>query len=186
MSASQPSHLLMFDIFCWRLQVGRDFSPDVHNPLQGMVIDRVKYQLGYPESAKDMISTKSLLTAVEQYSMGSERTLSQYMKMVGLDMNTKEITLTKWCTDGTVSGFWILSSLLSLQALLYSLVSITSNIFLTFLLLVEFMNCCFSAPVSLLLVLNNLAISINNTIETCAVPFFLTQINHTFCNLSSS
>lgn len=80
--------------------VGRDFSPGIHNPLQGMVIDRVKYQLGYPESAKDMISAKSLLTAVEQYSMGTARPLSQYMEMVGLNMNLKEITYTKWCTEG--------------------------------------------------------------------------------------
>lgn len=70
-----------------------------------MVIDRVKYQLGYPESAKDMIAAKSLLTAVEQYSMGTERPLSQYMEMVGLNMNLKEITVTKWCTEGMVSSF---------------------------------------------------------------------------------
>eukprot|EP00533_Pseudo-nitzschia_delicatissima_P016554 CAMPEP_0197268376 /NCGR_PEP_ID=MMETSP1432-20130617/4141_1 /TAXON_ID=44447 /ORGANISM="Pseudo-nitzschia delicatissima, Strain UNC1205" /LENGTH=406 /DNA_ID=CAMNT_0042733421 /DNA_START=21 /DNA_END=1238 /DNA_ORIENTATION=- len=76
--------------------VGRDFAPNIHNPLQAMVIERVKYQLGYPESAKDMIAAKSLLTAVEQYSMGTERPLSQYKEIVGLNMMTKEITLTKW------------------------------------------------------------------------------------------
>ncbi len=69
-----------------------------------MVIDRVKYQLGYPEAAKDMIAAKSLLTAVEQYSMGNERPLSEYLDMVGLNMSTKEITLTKWCTEGVVSS----------------------------------------------------------------------------------
>ena len=84
--------------------VGRDFAPNIHNPLQAMVIERVKYQLGYPESAKDMIAAKSLLTAVEQYSMGTERPLSQYKEIVGLNMMTKEITLTKWCKDGIVSA----------------------------------------------------------------------------------
>jgi hypothetical protein len=67
-----------------------------------MVLDRVKYQLGYPEAAKDMLSSKSLLTAVEQYSMGTERPLSQYLELVGLDMTTKEVTMTHWCETGQV------------------------------------------------------------------------------------
>ena len=67
-----------------------------------MILDRVKYQLGYPEAAKDMLSTKSLLTAVEQYSMGTERPLSQYLELVGLDMTTKEVTMTHWCETGQV------------------------------------------------------------------------------------
>ena len=65
-----------------------------------MVLDRVKCQLGYPESARDMLQHKSLLTAVEQYSMGSERPLEEYMKMVGMNMTTKEITYTGWCEKG--------------------------------------------------------------------------------------
>ena len=73
----------------------------------GMILDRVKYQLGYPEAAKDMIASKNILTAVEQYSMGSERPLSDYMKMVGLDMTTKELSVVHWCKDGMVSSFLI-------------------------------------------------------------------------------
>jgi hypothetical protein len=34
----------------------------VHNPLQMLVLTRIKYQLGYPESAKDMVKPKSLFT----------------------------------------------------------------------------------------------------------------------------
>mmetsp|Transcript_35981 Transcript_35981/g.36419 ORF Transcript_35981/g.36419 Transcript_35981/m.36419 type:complete len:150 (+) Transcript_35981:46-495(+) len=80
--------------------VHRAFSDGVHNSLQMMVLDRVKYQLGYPEAAKDMLSSKSLLTAVEQYSMGTERPLSQYLELVGLNMTTKEVTMTHWCETG--------------------------------------------------------------------------------------
>lgn len=82
--------------------VHRAFSPGVHNPLQAMVLDRIKYQLGYPEAAKDMLQAKSILTAVEQYSMGSERPLSEYMDIVGLNMTTKEVTITHWCEEGKV------------------------------------------------------------------------------------
>ena len=93
-----------------------------------MVLERVKYQLGYPEAAKDMISSKSLLTAVEQYSMGTERPLSQYLEIVGLNMTTKEITMTHWCEEGTVRVL-VFSGLC---AYLYSFMDYRKHIFLTF------------------------------------------------------
>lgn len=65
-----------------------------------MVLDRIKYQLGYPEAAKDMMRSKSLLTAVEQYSMGTQRPLDEYLRIVGLDMVSKEVTVTHWCEKG--------------------------------------------------------------------------------------
>lgn len=80
--------------------VHRAFSNGVHNPLQMMVLDRIKYQLGYPEAARDMIRRKSILTAVEQYGMGKARPLQDYMKIVGLNMTTKEVTFTGWCEHG--------------------------------------------------------------------------------------
>ena len=81
--------------------VHRAFTFGVHNPLQAMVLNRVKYQLGYPEAAKDMILPKTLLTAVEQYGMGSARPLEEYLRIVGMNMTTKEITPTRWCETGT-------------------------------------------------------------------------------------
>jgi len=80
--------------------VHRTFSFGVHNPLQMLVLNRVKYQLGYPESSKDMIKPKTLFTAIDQYSMGSTRSLDNYLKIVGLDMNTKEVIYTAWCETG--------------------------------------------------------------------------------------
>lgn len=65
-----------------------------------MVLNRIKYQLGYPEAAKDMLKPKSLLTAVEQYSMGTERPLEEYLRIVGLDMTTKYVNMTGWCESG--------------------------------------------------------------------------------------
>lgn len=65
-----------------------------------LVLDRIKYQLGYPEAAADMIKPKSVLTAVDQYTMGTERKVEDYLKIVGLDMNTKEVTYTAWCETG--------------------------------------------------------------------------------------
>ena len=62
-------------------------------------MDRIKYQLGFPESARDMIP-KTLLTAVDQYTMGRQRPLQTYMEMIGMNATTKEITEMKWCTHG--------------------------------------------------------------------------------------
>jgi len=79
---------------------GRAFTPGLHNELQALVLQRIKFQLGYPESARDMLAQKNVLTAVEQYSMGTARSLDDYLKMVGLDMNRKEVTKTSWCDEG--------------------------------------------------------------------------------------
>ena len=99
--------------------IHRTFSFGVHNPLQMLVLNRVKYQvgndssrvsldqysqirqLGYPESARDMIKPKSLFSAIEQYSMGTSRPLDEYLRIVGLDMSTKEVRFTNWCEKGT-------------------------------------------------------------------------------------
>jgi hypothetical protein len=81
--------------------VHRMFTNGVHNPLQAMVLDRVKYQLGYPESARDMLPHKSILTAVDHYTMGTARPLEEYLRLVGLNMTTKEVTYTGWCEEGT-------------------------------------------------------------------------------------
>jgi hypothetical protein len=80
--------------------VHRALHEDVHDALQTLVLDRIKYQLGYPEAARDMLNAKSLLTAVDQYSMGTARPLSKYLELVGLDMTTKEVTFTRWCEYG--------------------------------------------------------------------------------------
>jgi len=80
--------------------VHRAFSFGVHNPLQMMILDRIKYQLGYPEAAGDMIEMKSLLTAIEQYTMGKERPVEDYLRIVGLNMTTKTVSYTAWCETG--------------------------------------------------------------------------------------
>lgn len=43
---------------------------------------------------------QSILTAVEQYSMGKERPLEEYLRIVGMNMTTKEIANTQWCERG--------------------------------------------------------------------------------------
>jgi hypothetical protein len=63
------------------------------------VVDRIKYQLGFPEGSRDMLP-KSVLAAVDEYSMGTVRKLDDYMKMIGMNATTKEITPMYWCAEG--------------------------------------------------------------------------------------
>lgn len=75
------------------------FQPTLSYQMSHFLVG-IKYQLGYPESARDMLQTKSVLTAVEQYSMGKARPLDEYKRIVGLNITTKEITYTGWCEEG--------------------------------------------------------------------------------------
>mmetsp|Transcript_3002 Transcript_3002/g.6242 ORF Transcript_3002/g.6242 Transcript_3002/m.6242 type:complete len:510 (+) Transcript_3002:40-1569(+) len=72
-----------------------------YNPLSDFVVDRVKNLIKYPEAAADMLERKSILGHIEDYGMGSVRTVEQYLEMVGLDI-TKKIfySETKWCEKG--------------------------------------------------------------------------------------
>jgi Glycosyltransferase (GlcNAc) len=80
--------------------VDRALHPGVANMVKELVLKRIKHQLLYPECARDMLP-KSLLTAVDFYSMGKERSLEEYLKIIGMNMLTKEITRTGWCEKGT-------------------------------------------------------------------------------------
>ena len=73
--------------------------PGVYNMLKEVVLHRIKYQLQYPESARDMVP-KTVLTAVEHYTMGKERSLDDYLRIIGMNMTTKESRETRWCETG--------------------------------------------------------------------------------------
>ena len=67
-----------------------------------LVLQRVKAQLNYPESEPDFIRPQSILTHVDKYSMGTERSLEDYLTMAGLDMvNKRQLQQpNRWCERG--------------------------------------------------------------------------------------
>jgi hypothetical protein len=80
--------------------VNRFFKHPIHNELTTMVLKRVKHMLEYPESQAHMITPASVLYRLDEWSMGNKRPLSKYMKMVGIDVNAKQVTPNMWCHKG--------------------------------------------------------------------------------------
>ena len=80
--------------------VGRFLGEGMDGLIEGLVIHRLKHQLGYPESAPDFVRPKDVFFGMEHYTMGTERSVVDYMKLVGLDPVRKEISKVKWCEAG--------------------------------------------------------------------------------------
>lgn len=81
--------------------VNRFFGkPSIHNDIVEIIINRVKYMLGYPESKLELVHPSSVLFRQDDWSMGRKRSLEQYMKMVGLDMTGKKVRKNMWCHKG--------------------------------------------------------------------------------------
>jgi len=76
------------------------------DPLCEIVLMRIKSQLNYPESSKDLIKPKSIFTALQDYSIGFKRSLDDFYKYCGLNMTTKTVYNLEWCENGQVpEGF---------------------------------------------------------------------------------
>jgi hypothetical protein len=80
--------------------VNRFFKKPIHNDIVELMIKRVKCMLGYPESRADRVKPASLLYRLDDWSMGTKRSMKEYMKMVGIDTETKTITPNMWCHEG--------------------------------------------------------------------------------------
>jgi [Skp1-protein]-hydroxyproline N-acetylglucosaminyltransferase len=101
-----PTHSVVGHMYVRRYKpkywesVDRFLWDGVDTLVQDLVLHRVKDQLGYPESAPDLVRPKSVFFGVEHYTMGSVRSIEDYMKMVGLDPVRKEANNIDWCQTG--------------------------------------------------------------------------------------
>lgn len=71
-------------------------DPGAHNSLTELLIDRIKNLVGYPESSAEVIHP-SLLCHQDLYGVGPERSVEEYMQVVGLDANEKKRYSIEWC-----------------------------------------------------------------------------------------
>ena len=90
--------------------VGRLYGrPGMNNQLQGPVIKRLKNLAGYPDASIEKIKELGIeyvLTDMEHYSVGPDRTLEEYMKFSGISVDVPNEALTcrriDWCNKGTL------------------------------------------------------------------------------------
>jgi len=82
--------------------VGRLFKMpgEIYNPVQLKIIDRVKNILGYPETSDEIIYPSTLTAYKELYGIGYKRKMEDFLDMVGINLQTKRITLPDWCHKG--------------------------------------------------------------------------------------
>jgi len=73
-------------------------TPGMHNYLQGMVVERIKQLIGYPESQR--LEPENLNVDLEHFGLGKVRPLADYMAMVGVDVAAKTTTTPSWCQSG--------------------------------------------------------------------------------------
>lgn len=81
--------------------IHRVFREDgMHNPLQKLVLYRIKHQLRYRDS--ETVPTNTLLAGLDRYGMGTQRSIESYLEMAGLDMKRGEVRWfdLQWCFDG--------------------------------------------------------------------------------------
>ena len=80
--------------------VNRFFKKGIHNSIVELIIERVKNNLGYPESRADRVQPSSLLYRLNDWGMGSKRSYAAYLEMVGIEPISKTITPNLWCHKG--------------------------------------------------------------------------------------
>mmetsp|Transcript_16836 Transcript_16836/g.21290 ORF Transcript_16836/g.21290 Transcript_16836/m.21290 type:complete len:607 (-) Transcript_16836:50-1870(-) len=88
--------------------VGRLYGrPQMNNKIQGKVIKRLKNLAGYPDATVESIQKDNIayvLTDMEYYGVGKERTLEQYMEFAGIHVDKENNALAckaiPWCGKG--------------------------------------------------------------------------------------
>ena len=78
------------------------------NMIQRVMIKRIKHMVGYPDSKRSSIAqegNEEILTDIEHYSLGTERSWQDYMEFAGLHIDEEHDAIDcspiHWCNHGT-------------------------------------------------------------------------------------
>ena len=81
--------------------VGRLFKrPGFNTPLQLKAVQRIKHLIGYEDTTTEKIEAAGnldVLTEFDNYAMGHERKLADYLQLVGIDVVNKKCNAISWC-----------------------------------------------------------------------------------------
>eukprot|EP00924_Labyrinthula_sp_SR-Ha-C_P012550 maker-scaffold_10-snap-gene-10.41-mRNA-1 protein AED:0.20 eAED:0.20 QI:30/1/1/1/1/1/4/173/615 len=81
-------------------------SGSIHNDLTDLIIPRVQMLLGYEEGKKyperkEEIEPISLTTYLDKFYLGDKRSVDDFVKFTGIDLEKLEQTVPEWCSKGT-------------------------------------------------------------------------------------
>jgi hypothetical protein len=81
--------------------------PSIHNELTGLILKRIKYQLGMKGYTDVTKAPASLTTAIGRYGLGSKRPLAHFIEMTGIDFEAEKVDrhAARWCIDGTPPAY---------------------------------------------------------------------------------
>lgn len=84
--------------------VGREsHRPNLNTRLQQHVIRRIKHMVGYPTDTQSAIEQEGdgiVLTEIQHYSMGQERSQEAYLNLTQIDVKNQQCHKMKWCNQG--------------------------------------------------------------------------------------
>jgi [Skp1-protein]-hydroxyproline N-acetylglucosaminyltransferase len=84
--------------------VGRDSGrPNLNTRLQTHIIRRIKHMVGYLDDTEALITAEGdqvVLTDIQHYSMGTERTREAYLELTNIDVVNLQCKPMKWCNHG--------------------------------------------------------------------------------------
>jgi len=78
----------------------RSIGAGTHNSLQQFVLPRVKHMVGYPEDTLDKLRTRTLVGHLDEYGLGTARTIEAYSAYADFDFVKKRHSHVGWCTKG--------------------------------------------------------------------------------------
>mmetsp|Transcript_13792 Transcript_13792/g.17993 ORF Transcript_13792/g.17993 Transcript_13792/m.17993 type:complete len:611 (-) Transcript_13792:1379-3211(-) len=75
-------------------------NPGIHNALTDLIIPRVQILLGFDVGAagRDAVVPQSVVTMSENYSVGSKRSVSDFVSTTGIHLNRLQQVSPAWCT----------------------------------------------------------------------------------------
>ena len=78
------------------------------NQIQHIMINRIKNMVGYPDATREIIArdgNEIILTDIEHYGLGTERSWEDYMEFANLHINEQhnviDCSAISWCNHGT-------------------------------------------------------------------------------------
>jgi hypothetical protein len=74
----------------------------LHNDLTHIILDRIKFMMGFAGKEAENIDDKSLLGHADKYGLGDVRPLSEFLEISGIDVKTKDVAQgsSNWCRQG--------------------------------------------------------------------------------------